>query len=179
MLPVFERLKQEHVILWIDLHEYPPGRDPFEALREELMRARHVVYFVTPTMLRQGRGWTAIEKAYASLIQQKLHFGSYELCHVELPLFFVKPDDPLLTRSIWRSLIDRGRFFSMRPRQRMSRVEWALRQIQQFVVNEQEWGERLAEDIQRDPKLNDHIKDDRNLIDRITAAHPAPIPPKN
>src|SRR5690554_4175430 len=55
VLPVYEELKRRGVIPWIDRHHYPASREAFEALREGLLKCRHVVYFITPAMLRQGR----------------------------------------------------------------------------------------------------------------------------
>ncbi|HUG90408.1 MAG TPA: toll/interleukin-1 receptor domain-containing protein, partial [Planctomycetaceae bacterium] len=46
VLPVYRRLQQSGITPWIDQHDYPSGRDPFESLRENLLRCRHIVYFI-------------------------------------------------------------------------------------------------------------------------------------
>src|SRR5204863_9945 len=74
--PVFEVLAIAKYQPWLDQHHYPLGQGAFEALREEILRCRHVVYFVTAPFLAQGRGWNSVENAYANLLQENLHIES-------------------------------------------------------------------------------------------------------
>jgi hypothetical protein len=72
VIPVQQRLEARQVVTWLDQHHYPAGRDPFEILREEILRCRHVVFFVTESLLRQARGWSAVERSYAEVVQRAL-----------------------------------------------------------------------------------------------------------
>src|SRR5437870_11133699 len=83
VVPVYEELIRRNWRPWLDTEHYPLARDPLQAHQEALLKSRHVVYFVTPSMLRQGRGWGCLERAFASLIQRQLSYGG-DLAHVEL-----------------------------------------------------------------------------------------------
>src|SRR5262245_47717197 len=109
--PVYRALEDKRRFPWFDMHHYPAGQGAYEALREGILHCRHVAYFVTARFLSQGRGWNSIETAYANLLQENLRFGSLELCHVQLPLFFVPRNLRSLQRSAWGSLASRGRFY--------------------------------------------------------------------
>ena len=106
--PVYRELRRRGIAPWLDHYHYPVGRESIETLHEELLKARHVAYFITPAMLRQGRGWTSSERAFTATIQQQLRYN-HEIAHVELPLLFIPADDPIFQRSIWCSLRERGR----------------------------------------------------------------------
>ncbi|MEX0867294.1 MAG: toll/interleukin-1 receptor domain-containing protein [Pirellulales bacterium] len=172
VVPVDQRVRDVGVLAWIDERNYPPGRDPFEILREELLSCRHVVYFVTPNLLRQGRGWTGIEKGYADLIQQRLLFGAIEVCHIELPLFFVPQDDPLLVRSAYAAIRHKGVYCPPDA----DAVDWASDQILQFVYQEQSWASALAINYEGDPVMRSYFDDDDHLARRIKGIDPLPIP---
>lgn len=62
VVPVYEELLRRRIVPWIDRKHYPLGRDAMEALQDELLKCRHVIYFVTPAMLNQGRGWAGTER---------------------------------------------------------------------------------------------------------------------
>jgi hypothetical protein len=175
ILPVRARIEAKHVVSWIDRHEYPPGRDPFEILREELLRCRHIVYFVTESMLRQARGWTAVERGYAELAQRVLSDGPLELCHVEIPLIFVARDHPTLMRSIWQPLLPKAVFYPGKPRSSRERIEWAAEVIAKFVRHEEQWGLDIGTRIEADSALANRFENDPNLFDRVVGASPPPI----
>lgn len=172
VLPVYRKLRQGSVFPWIDQHDYPSGRDPFEVLREELLRCRHIVYFVTSAALRQGRGWGAVERSYGILLQQRLRFHDVELCHVELPLFFVRPEKRTLQRSIWRPLIDKGRFFLRENRKTPDPVTWAVNVIDEFVRQEERWGIEIGTRMAGDSELQRFLTGEANLMDRVLAIAP-------
>jgi|GEM_PF-3157154 len=175
ILPVREELEKKGILTWVDRHNYPLGRDPYELLQDEILRCRHVVYFITRASLRQGRGWSAVEKAYAAVIQRELHFRG-DVVHFELPLFFVTRDDETFRRSIWRTIQDRGLFFGGSARARKKMVAWAVDRISTFVTQEQIWAQEIADRIDGDEELAAIFKRDRHLYDRIIAADPPPIP---
>ena len=175
VLPVQKLLRERDILSWVDWHHYPSGRDPSEALREELLRCRHVVFLITPAMLRQGRGWTAMENAYTGLVQQVLRFGGIEIAHVALPLFFVDRSDGRPARSVWRTLVDRGVFYDSRSRAKPRMALWAAERITEFVLREQFWGQAVGERIEADAELRAAFSRDRNLFRRIIAAEPSPI----
>lgn len=54
--PVFDELKARGIIPWLDREDYYYGRDSRTALRDGLLRSRHVVFFVTRAMLGYTRG---------------------------------------------------------------------------------------------------------------------------
>lgn len=172
VLPVYKHLQSEGVTPWIDRHDYPSRRNPFEALRENRLRCRHVVYLITPAMPRQPRGWTVVERTCAELIQQRMHHESFDLQSVELPLFLVDRSHPALVRSIWSTLADRGRF--IRPRKR--RIPWCVAETVRYLLQEQRVAEEIASLIARNSKLRARLAGDDNLRLRVVGAIPEPIP---
>jgi hypothetical protein len=173
--PVQTRLESSQVITWLDVHDYPAGRDPFEILREEILRCRHVVFFLTEAMLRQARGWSAVERSYAEVVQNTLTHGPLEVCHVELPLVFVRRDHSVLNRSIWAPLLPKAVFYSGRRHSLRDRIDWASETISEFVRREQQWGLEIGLRIEIDEELTERFGRDANLFDRVTATSIAPI----
>src|SRR6266852_341518 len=110
VFPLYEALRHEGVIPWLDEHDYPYGRTSFEALRDGVLRCRHIVFLVTLGMLAQPRGWGIVELAWADLLQENLREAGGVLQNVILPLFFLPHDDPNLPRSAWQPLRDRAAF---------------------------------------------------------------------
>lgn len=47
VFPLRERLESLGMPAWLDRHDYPAGTTPFEALREAILKYRHIVYLVT------------------------------------------------------------------------------------------------------------------------------------
>jgi hypothetical protein len=131
------------------------------------------VYFVTAQFLSQGRGWNSAENAYANLLQENLRFASFELCHVQLPLFFVPPGHVTLQRSAWAPLINRGRFYPP-ARVDSSAVDWAAKEIEAFIKQEERRGVSLAAQIENDPDFKPVMAEEPNLLRRIMCADPLP-----
>jgi hypothetical protein len=148
------------------------------ALQEELLRARHVAYFITPAMLRQGRGWASSERAFTATVQQQLQYGG-EIAHVELPLLFVPTDDAIFQRSIWRSLRDKGKECPHTPAKdaplwRQEHIDWSAAMIEKFVRQEEKWSLDLANRFDDDSRLREHFRD-QNLRARLLAQSPPPL----
>ncbi len=173
--PVYAALESAKYKPWLDRHHYPAGQGAFEALREEILRCRHVVYFVTAQFLSQGRGWNSIENAYANLLQENLRFSSLELCHVQLPLFFVPHGHVTLQRSAWAPLVSRGRFYAA-ARVDGGAVNWATKQIEAFIHQEERRGVPLADQVENDPGFRPLLALELNLLRRIMCADPLPTP---
>ena len=95
VLPVFNELKGYGIAPWVDRHDYPFGRTSLEALKDSVLRCRHVVFFVTEAMLSVSRGWCVIEYTLSRILQETLIRGQ-TLSHIILPLFFVERNHPLL-----------------------------------------------------------------------------------
>lgn len=169
VLPVYRALEDNAYFPWLDHHHYPKGQGAFAALRESIIRCRHVVYFVTAKSLAQGRGWSSVELAYSNLLQENLHFR-WELCHIQFPLFFVPQDEESLLRSAWGPLIERGCFC---PPELVDSgaVHWATQEIMAFVGQEEMRGDSLAAQVQNDPSFQPILKDEPHLLQRITGGN--------
>ena len=179
--PVYRELERRKVIPWIDRHHYPAATDAFEALREELLKCRHIVYFITPASLQQGRGWVSAERALSATIQQRLRYADQELAHFELPLLFVSPMDPVFHRSVWRALIDKASHCPFPPAEgphlwSERHVEWTADQIENFIRQEDRWAVELRSRYRRDSQLSHQFGYDRNLLVRLLRWNP--LPPK-
>lgn len=198
VLPVFEDLRRRGVLPWIDRHHYPLARNALQALREDLLRCRHVVYFLTPSALRNGRGWMATERSFAEAIQRRMTYGD-EIAHVELPLRLLPSNDPPFQRSVWRALADKcpdvpadllrtGRckqFFArliepltgtapLASHWSDKHVKWCAETIMRFVTREEQWAIELGTRIEQDPGLERHFEDPM-LHERVLALSPARI----
>lgn len=176
--PVYQELRRRGIAPWLDHYHYPMGRESIETLHEELLKARHVAYFITPAILRQGRGWTSSERAFAATIQQQLRYR-HEIAHVELPLLFVPTNDPIFQRSIWCSLREKGMACPHPPANetlpwRQEHIEWAAATIERFVRQEETWSLELAKRFDQDGSLREHFSDN-NLRRRLLAQSPPPL----
>ena len=116
-----------------------------------------------------GRGWNSVENAYSNLLQANLHERGLELCHVQLPLIFVKPGYQTLLRSAWGPLTERGRFY---PPARVDdgAVNSATQQIVSFIKQEEIRGTGLAIQVQNDPGFHSILNAEQNLLGRIMCA---------
>lgn len=170
--PTYEALRERGVIPWLDRHDYPYGRSSFEALRDGVLKSRHTVFFVTPAMLAQPRGWGILELAWADLLQDNLREAGGVLQTVMLPLFFLDPADELLQRSAWRPMCDRGDFH---PSTDKDPVAWAFERICEFVRREEERGLDYARWLEQDPAFRSRLSARHGLIERISCRHPAPM----
>lgn len=168
--PVYRGLESNHYLPWLDHHHYPKGQGAFAALRESIIRCRHVVYFVTATFLSQGRGWSSVELAYSNLLQENLHFR-WELCHIHFPLFFVPQDKESLLRSAWGPLVERGQFYPP-GRVDSGAVHWATQEIIAFIRQEEKRGASLVDQVKNDPSLQPFLKYERYLLKRIMCEDP-------
>lgn len=146
-----------------------------EALRTELLRCRHVVYFVTSGLLRQGRRWTATERALVDQMQAGLEFRGVEFQHVELPLIFTKPDDPLLQRSIWAPLLPKAKFYVLSKHSKESKVAWSVRMIEQFLQEEESWAVSINARLKTDAIAKDFFAADAEILRRLRAVDPTPL----
>jgi hypothetical protein len=173
--PVCDALRNAKYSPWLDKHDYPLGQGAFEALREGILFCRHVAYFVTAAFLSQGRGWNSAENAYANLLQENFRLRSIELCHIQLPLFFVPQGHLILSRSAWGPLVQRGRFY---PAGRVDggAMNWATAEITDFIKQEEARGVCLAVQVQNDPGFQPWLATEVNLLRRIMCADPLPTP---
>lgn len=177
--PVYKELERRRLIPWIDRHHYPLGHDGFQSLREELLKSRHVVYFITLSAVRQGRGWMAAERVFTELVQRQLTYGD-EIAHVELPLLLLPQDNPIFQRSLWRALIDKARVPN--DLQLPDNVDWAAAHVQwcadtieRFVTQEEQWGFELAFRMEQDSSLKQQFKGEPRRMRRILAQMPQRI----
>ena len=180
IFPIKRALEAGGVVAWLDCHHYPIAAGSHEALREALLRCRHLVYFVTSETLRQARGWIHAERTYGELIQAHGRFFDKELFRYELPLFFVKNDHKTLLRSTWHSLMaDKGRFFrAKRGSTKSDQINWAVEQITSFIKKEQRRAVDIAHHVQHDPELFRRFSKEQHLMRRIAAADPPELAPR-
>lgn len=171
--PVADRLKQQQIIPWLDQEDYYYGRNSRTALRDGLLRSRHVVFFVTLAMMDYRRGWCPMELAYADLIQANLLQAGGPLVNLMLPLFFLQRNDAELTRTVWNEPRDRGEFHSAADG---DPVDWAVCRIGDFLRREQDLALDMSKLFRRGPQraaLNERAG---GLVQRVTAFDPGPIP---
>lgn len=173
--PVYRALQSEGVLPWLDRHNYPTGGTAVTTLFEEVLRCRHVVFFITPALLRQGRGWPAVERTIAEVIQQQLTFRGTEFSRVVLPLLFVPSSHPVLVRSIWQPLVERAAMCLVSRGKRESRVGWAVRQILNFLRENDRRIESVQRRLKTDQDARSHFAVDPNLIRRIRGTDPVPF----
>ena len=67
--PVYDRLLAAGVVPWLDQEHYYYGRDSRAALRDGILRSRHVVFFITDAMLDTPRGWCVFELAMTEVAE--------------------------------------------------------------------------------------------------------------
>lgn len=171
--PVYDRLQQLRIIPWLDREDYYYGRESRTALRDGLLRSRHVVFFITLGMMDYRRGWAHLELAYSDLLQANLTHAGGPLMNVELPLFFLNHGDSGLLPTVWNALRDRGRFHSPADG---DPVEWAVRQIQVFLQREQSLALDMAKVIVPGSPMHDRLSEHHGLLERVTRFDPGPIP---
>lgn len=177
VLPVLEKLQANRVISWIDQHHYPAGLDSHEALRDSILQCRHIIYFITPSMLKQGRGWTAIESAYSDVVQRQLYLRSSTLMQFELPLFFIPNSHKGLERTAWRRFIDRGVFYRTGRKANVhTQVDWAVDEVTRFVRDAERRADEVAGRMEYDQELKDRCLRDPNFSDRLLATSPVRFP---
>lgn len=170
---VCEELKRREIIPWLDREDYYYGRDSRAALRDGLLRCRHVVFFVTLAMLDYRRGWCLIELAYADLLQANLLGRGGPLLNFELPLFFIDQVDPQLPRTAWNLLRDRGAFHQPADGDPLA---WAVERISGFLRQEQRLALEMARFLAPGQPDYDELAGRPGLLERLTRFDPGPIP---
>ena len=176
VFPVFQQLALANVFPWFDWQDYPVGMKSLEALRQELVKCRHVIYFITPNLLKQGRGWCAVERSCSDLIQRHFEFSSSTLWNFELPLVFLPRNSSSLKKlvpTVWLPVLERGVWFDARSDQRLGQVEWATEQIQLLLQQQRASQQATTHRLQSDPALHQALQRVPGLADRITSAMPA------
>jgi hypothetical protein len=163
------------VIPWFDRHHYPSSTDPFVALRNQLIRCRHVVYFITPHLLKQGRGWCAVERSYAELMQRHFECAAQTMWNLEVPLIFAERNDERLARSIWAPLLQKARWFGDRRAARISKIDWAVSEIQLMLQQQHAQIDSIASHIKSDASLNAFIGQYPGLDERLVSRLPDPL----
>ncbi len=172
--PAYDFLSQHTVTSFLDIEDYPIGRDSRSALKGELLLSRHVVFFITDAMLNSPRGWCILELAYSEILQSMMQFPSGHLCNYILPLFFIPQSDSTLPRSVWQLLRDRGVFApSGCSREEASR--WANQQIIKFLKKEQAYKQSMSRLAIDDPEWSRDLRKIVGLHSRATKFHPHPI----
>jgi hypothetical protein len=172
VLPLYERLQSLGIVPWLDRHDYPYGRASFEALRDGVLKSRHVVFLVTKAMLAQSRGWSIVELAWAELLQDNLRDAGAVLQNISLPLFFLEQGSEQLLRTVWQSVRDRAAFH-LPPE---DPIGWASRQIAAFVSREERRALDIVLGFQQDLLTSARLQSRAGLIDRVTAQYPLPNP---
>jgi hypothetical protein len=171
--PVYDQLKRMRIIPWLDREDYYYGRDSRTALRDGLLRSRHVVFFVTLGMMAYRRGWCQMELAYSDLLQANLVHAGGPLLNFELPLIFLDRADRELSRTAWDALRDHGRFHHPSDG---DPVGWAVDQIAAFLRREQALALDMAKVIVPGQPVHDALSNRAGLVERVTQFDPSPIP---
>lgn len=171
--PVYDELKRRNIIPWLDREDYYYGRDSRTALRDGLLRSRHVVFFVTLGMMDYRRGWCSMELAYSDLLQANLIHTGGPLLNFELPLIFLDRTDSDLPRSAWDALRDRAQFHHPSDG---NAVTWAIDQITAFLKREQDLALDMSKLVVPGQPDYEALNDRPGLVGRVTQFDPGPIP---
>ena len=169
--PVYDHLLAAGITPWLDRQDYPYGRDSRSALRDGILRSRHVTFFVTEAVLTVARGWCVLELALAELLELNFHVPGGQLANVFLPLFLVPQASAHLPRSVWQLVRDRGRFHTGGDP-----VEWCVEQIRAFLRREQRLARDTAARARDDPAFAAALAATPGLADRVTKFHPKRLP---
>ena len=170
---VYDELMRRRIVPWLDKEEYYYGRDSRTALRDGLLRSRHVVFFVTLGMMDYRRGWCLMELAYSELLQANLIHAGGPLVNFELPLFFLDRNDAALSRTAWNTLRNRGIFHHPSDG---DPVTWAVDQIVAFLHREQDLALDMAKAIVPGQPVYKTLASRYGLVERVTQFDPSPVP---
>ncbi len=170
---VYDELMRRKIVPWLDRDDYYYGRDSRTALRDGLLRSRHVVFFVTLGMMDYRRNWCPMELAYSDLVQSNFLHPGGSLLNFELPLFFLNRTDVELPRTVWDALRDRGSFHLHSDG---DPVAWAVEQITAFLRREQDLALEMTKVLVPGQPIYDALAGRLGLIERVTRFDPGPIP---
>lgn len=173
VVPVYRRLKALGVIPWIDRHDFAFGRDSLAALEEGVLLSRHVVFFLTPAMLTNSKGWCPVELAYADLLQRNLRGNGIDWVNVILPLILLPDPNAILPGTVWRTLADRGA--THKPDRDTEQVSWAVEAIHRFLMMEQRRAEHLERRSKKEKAFRESLTRTPGLKERVTLFEPQPI----
>ncbi len=180
IVPVYDKLSNSGYVPWIDQADYPLGAESIEALRSNMLLCSHVVYFITPSLLQQGRGWTSAERALASVIQDHFHIGTQVFHKYQLPLYYFDSNDPemstLVQRSLWSPIRERGvqcpyDFVS----EKVEVIKWTIEYISKFINQEQKAKINIEKLINQDIQLKHHFSRRDGLLDWVNSLGPYDI----
>lgn len=172
VVPVRSELARRQIIPWLDQEDYHFGRDSRTALRDGLLRSRHIVFFVTPNMMAHTRGWCMMELAFSDLIQANLVYAGGPLLNYQLPLFYIDGVDTALPRTAWNALRDRGVVYPGDT----DIVAWSVEQIAAFLHREQDLALDLAKVVLPGQDIHSALSKRPGLVERVTNFDPSPIP---
>ena len=172
--PVHDRLLVGGVVPYLDQEDYYYGRDSRSALRDGVLRSRHVVFFVTDAMLSTARGWCVFELAFAELVELNFVTPGGQLANLFLPLFLVPQGDGRLPRTVWQAVRDRGRFHT--PASDGDPVAWCEREVRDFLAREQRLSQDMATLARRNPVFEALLQQTPGLFDRATKFQPGRLP---
>lgn len=174
--PVHHRLEAAGVSPWIDRHHFAYGRDSLAALREGVLACRHVVFFITPALLSNARGWCAAELAYSGIVQGNLLGDGDALVNVILPLILVPNPADVLPHTVWRTVWDRGPVYDPTPG--VDPTTWAVAAILRFLRDEERLAKQHARLTRQDANLRRTVDRVPGLRKRVTQFDPQPLPPE-
>jgi hypothetical protein len=164
------------VVPWIDEDDYRYGRDSFLALSEGILTCRHVVFFITPAMLANPKGWCAVELGFADLIERNLCEKALPLVNVILPLILLPKASDALPGTVWRTVWDQAAVHH--PQRNPDQVGWAAGEIVRFLAGEQRRAEQFERRRIKDKAFNKLLNTKYGFQERVTTFEPQPLPGK-
>lgn len=175
--PVYESLKEQGIIPWIDTVEFPSAQRSHAAIREQLPQCSRIVYFLTPSQLEQGRGWTSMEATLANIIESHCQFHTQSLYHFQFPLLFVDFDHETqkdaFERSVWQPLFEIGIQcpFDLNT-DREKTITWCVKTISALLDQEDRRSVSLEQKTQDDDGLRAYLDQYEGLRDWLTSLGP-------
>lgn len=166
--PVLNELISRNVIPWFDQNDYPAGMDPVYTLQENFLKCLHVVYFVTSSNVKQGRGWSVAERTLSSRVASHFDIGPRTIHHFQLALFFTPYNHNETLWSIWNPLQGSGSRCNHQLGSRNS-IKWAADEIEQFIITQQQYRLGSLTILNHDPHLKAQIDRYQGLFDWLKA----------
>jgi hypothetical protein len=171
---VDRELSRHKIKSWYDQRDYPPGMDSIDTLQENLLRCHHIIYFVTASNVRQGRGWSAAERTLSSRINRLFHISSQRVHNFELPLFYVPYSHEETARSIWFPLRQFGPTCPHRLGTSQS-IDWTISTIKRFTESQRNWRRSSLEIIENNRGLREQLNKYAGMFDWLKAPHFDPV----